>query len=154
MVDYTKFRLSLKRLEEQYENYRHLDPSLPRLTYEAVPESVVKRFKTCFSSLQQALKRFMAAELGVPDVPNSPRPLLRLANENGLLPGRVEDWLDYARHRDDTANDCSVEKAAGCLGAIPGFIQGAIELYQTMTSRHWTLTSSRTAPPSSGRSTP
>jgi len=153
MIDYTKFRLSLKRLEEQYENYRHLDPSLPRLTYEAVPESVVKRFKTCFSSLQQVLKRFMAEELGIPDVPNSPKPLLRLANENGLLAGRGEDWLDYARHRDETANDYSVEKAARCLKALPGFIQGAIELYQTMTSRSWTLTSSRTAPPSSGRST-
>lgn len=154
MIDYTKFRLSLKRLEEQYENYRHLDPSLPRLTHEAVPESVVKRFRTCFSSLRKVLKRYMAEELGIPDVPNSPRPLLRLANKNGLLAGRVEDWLDYARHRDDTANDYSAEKAARCLRAIPGFIQGAIELYQTMTSPSRTLTSSRTAPPSSGRSTP
>lgn len=147
MIDYTKFRLSLKRLEEQYENYRHLDPSLPRLTYQAVPESVVKRFKACFSSLQEALKRYMAEELGIPDAPNSPGPLLRLANENGLLGGRVEDWLDYARHRDDTANDYSIEKASRCLRAIPSFIQAAIGLYQTMTGRRWTLTPSRTAPP-------
>lgn len=137
MIDYTKFRQSLRRLEEQYENYQHLDPSLPRLTYEAVPESVIQRFETCFDSLWKVLKRYMAEELGVPDLPNSPKPLLRLANENDLLAGRVEDWLDYAGHRVDTAHDYSVEKAARCLEAIPGFIQGATELYQTMTGRSW-----------------
>lgn len=137
MIDYTKFQLSLKRLEEQYENYRHLDPSLPRLTHEAVPESVIQRFETCFDSLWKVLKRYMAEELGVPDVPNSPKPLLRLANENNLLAEPVEDWLDYARHRVDTAHDYSVEKAARCLEVIPEFIQGAIALYQTMTGRSW-----------------
>lgn len=135
MIDYTKFRLSLKRLEEQHENYRHLEPSLPRLTYEAVPESVVKRFKTCSSSLRKVLKRYMAEELGIPDASCSPRPLLRLANENGLFAGSVDDWLNYARHRDDTTHDYSVEKAARCLEVIPGFNEGAIELYQTMTGR-------------------
>lgn len=137
MIDYTKFRLSLKRLEEQYENYRHLDPSLPRLTCEAVPESVIQRFETCFDSLWKVLKRYMAEELGTPDVPNSPKPLLRLANENDLLAGSVEDWLDYARHRVDTSHDYSVEKAARCLEVIAGFIEGAIGLYQTMTGRSW-----------------
>ena len=137
MIDYTKFRKSLKRLEEQYENYRHLDPALPRLTYEAVPESVIQRFETCFDSLRKVLKRYMAEELGVPDVPNSPKPLLRLANENGLLADRVEAWLDYARHRVDTSHDYSVEKAARCLEVIPGFIRGAIELYRKMTGRRW-----------------
>ena len=137
MIDYTKFRMSLKRLEEQYENYRHLDPSLPRLTYEAVPESVIQRFETCFDSLWKVLKRYLAEELGVPDVPNSPKPLLRLANENDLLADRVEAWLDYARHRVDTSHDYSVEKAARCLEVVPGFIQGAIDLYQTMTGRRW-----------------
>lgn len=137
MIDYTKFQQSLRRLEEQYQNYRHLDPSLPRLTYEAVPESVIQRFETCFDSLWKVLKRYMAEELGVPDVPNSPKPLLRLANENDLLTGSVEDWLDYAGHRVDTAHDYSVEKAARCLEAVPGFIKGAIALYQTMTARRW-----------------
>ena len=137
MIDYTKFRLSLKRLEEQYENYRHLDPSLPRLTYEAVPESVIQRFETCFDSLWKVLKRYMAEELGLPNVPNSPKPLLRLANESDLLADPVEDWLDYAGHRVDTAHDYSVEKATRCLEAIPGFLRGAIALYQTMTGLRW-----------------
>lgn len=137
MIDYTKFQLSLKSLEEQYENYRHLDPSLPRLTYEAVPESVVRRFKTSFDSLWKALTRYMTEEMGVPDVPSSPKPLLRLASESNLLIGPLDDWLDYARHRVDTAHDCSVEKVARCLGVVPGFVQGAIELYQTMTGRSW-----------------
>ena len=137
MIDYSKFRLSLQRLEEQHENYRHLDPSLPRLTHEAVPESVIQRFETCFDALWKVLKRHMAEELGVPDLPNSPKPLFRLANENGLLAGPVERWLDYAGHRVDTSHDYSVEKAARCLEAVPGFVDGAIALYQTMTGRSW-----------------
>lgn len=60
-----------------------------------------------------------------------------MANENNLLAGRMEDWLDYARHRVDTSHDYSVEKAARCLEVIPGFIQGAVDLYQTMTGRRW-----------------
>ena len=137
MIDYTKFRQSLRRLEEQYENYRHLDPSLPRLTYEAVSESVIQRFRTCFDSLWKVLKRYMAEELRTPDVPSSPKPLLRLASQNNLLGGSVEDWLDYARHRVGVTHDYSVEKASHCLEVIPGFVQGSIELYQTMTGRSW-----------------
>ncbi len=137
MIDYTKFERSLKRLEEQYENYRHLDPSLPRLMHEAVPESVIRRFETCFDSLWKVLKRYMAEELGIPDLPNSPRPLLRTANENNLLTGPVEDWLDYSRHRVETSHDYSIEKAARCLEVIPGFVRGAAALYQTMTGRRW-----------------
>ena len=137
MVDFSKFRSSLKRLEEQYENYRHLDPSLPRLTWEAVPESVIQRFETCFDSLWKVLKRYMTEELGVPNAPNSPKPLLRLANENGLLRGPVQDWLSYAEHRVDTAHDYSVVKAARCLEAIPHFIRGATRLYETMSGKRW-----------------
>ena len=138
MIDYTKFQLSLKRLEEQYENYRHLDPSLPRLTSEAVPESVVRRFKTSFDSLWKVLRRYLAEELGVPEVPSSPKPLLRLASESDLLVGPLEDWLDYARHRVEIAQDCSVEKVARCV--------------ERRSALRVVLTSSRTAPPASGRS--
>ncbi len=137
MIDYTKFRLSLRRSEEQYENYRHLDPGLPRPTWEAVPESVIQRFETCFDSLWKVLKRYMTEELGLPNLPNSPKPLLRLANENDLLTDPVEDWLDYAGHRVDTAHDYSVEKAARCLEPIPSFIRGAKRLHETMTGEGW-----------------
>ena len=54
MIDYSKFRSSLKRLEEQYENYRRLDTSLLDLTQDGIAESVVQRFKTCYGCLKKA----------------------------------------------------------------------------------------------------
>ena len=42
MIEYGKFQMSLKRLEEQYENYRTLDTSLPHLTQEATVNSNIQ----------------------------------------------------------------------------------------------------------------
>ena len=41
MIEYDKFQMSLKRLEEQYENQRETDASLPELFREAIAESVI-----------------------------------------------------------------------------------------------------------------
>jgi len=137
MIDYGKFRRSLERLQEQYENYRQPDLSLPEVTREAVAESVVHRFETCYDSLWKALKRYLAEELGVADVPNSPKPIFRLAFENHLLDGPVERWLAYAEHRVGTAHDYSLSKAEDCLAAMGDFIVDATALYETMTGERW-----------------
>ena len=44
MIEYDKFQMLLKRLEEQYDNYRQSDDSLPELIQEAIAESVIQRF--------------------------------------------------------------------------------------------------------------
>ena len=55
MIDYGKFRLSLKRLEEQHENHLQQDASLSELTREGVAESVMQRFETCYDCLWKVL---------------------------------------------------------------------------------------------------
>lgn len=137
MIDYGKFRLSLERLREQYANYRQLDLSLPEVTREAVAESVVHRFETCYDCMWKVLKRYLVEELGVPDAPNSPKPVFRLAFENRLLDGPVERWLGYADHRVGTAHDYSLSKAEDCLAATGDFIADATALYETMTGERW-----------------
>ena len=72
MVEYGNFRMSLKRLREQYENYRELDAALPPLLREAVAESIIQRFETCYDYLWKVLKRYLVEELGVADSPNRP----------------------------------------------------------------------------------
>ena len=47
MIKYDKFRLSLKRLEEQFANYQRGNPTHSELDREAVAESVIRRFKMC-----------------------------------------------------------------------------------------------------------
>ena len=137
MIDYDKFRMSLKRLEEQEENYRTLDTSLPDLIQEAVAESVIQRFETCYDCLWKVLKRFLIYELGVADVPNSPKPIFRLANENDLFSVRIEEWLRYADARVDTTHDYDGEKAKACLALMPDFIDDVTGLYQTMSGETW-----------------
>ena len=137
MIDYEKFRMSLKRLEEQHENYRTLETSLPGLIQEAVAESVIQRFETCYDCLWKVLKRYLIYELGIASVPNSPKPIFRLANENNLFAVSIEVWLRYADARVDTTHDYDGEKAKACLAIMPDFIDDAIGLYQAMSGETW-----------------
>lgn len=137
MIDYDKFRLSLKRLEDQYENHRILDSALPELIREGIAESVIQRFETCYDCLWKVLKRYLIEELGLADVPNSPKPIFRLASENHLFALPIEQWLQYAEARISTAHDYDGEKAKSCLALMSDFIDDAVGLYQTMSEATW-----------------
>ena len=137
MIDYDKFQLSLKRLEEQHDNYQQHDPSLSDLNREAIAESVIQRFETCYDCLWKVLKRYLAEELGLAELPNSPKPVFRLADENVLFASPLDQWLQYANARIDTAHDYDGQKAQACLELMPAFIDDAIGLYQTMTGATW-----------------
>ena len=96
MIEYDKFQMSLKRLEEQHANQRESDASLPELIREAIAESVIQRFETCYDCLWKVLKRYLIEELGLAEVPNSPNPIFRLASENDLFRVPLEQWMRYA----------------------------------------------------------
>ncbi len=136
-LDYDKFYRSLKRLEEQYENYRQLDASLPELTREAIAESAIQRFETCYDCLWKVLRRYLIEELGLAETPNSPKPLFKLAYGNELFDVPLERWLSYADRRVDTTHDDSGENAQACLDILDNFIDDAIGLYQTMSGDTW-----------------
>ena len=137
MINYAKFRLSLARLRDQHQTYLHPDPSLPAIIQEAVTESVIHRFETCYDCLWKALKRYMEEELGMPHVPNGPKPILRCAFENDLLDGPLDRWLDYARHRIGTSYDHSITNAEDCMGVVGDFIADAFAVCETMTGEPW-----------------
>ena len=137
LIDYGNFRLSLKRLEEQYANYQSAEITRPRLDREGVAESVVRRFKACYDCLWKALRRYLIDRLGLPGVPNSPKPIFRLANQNDLFRSPVDQWLMYAQKRIDTSHDYDGEKAQACLEVMPNFIGDATDLYQTMSGDTW-----------------
>ena len=137
MIDHGKFELSLRRLEQQHDNWRHQNPALSELDREGIAESVIQRFETCYDCLWKVLKRYLTEELGLPDIPNSPKPVFRLANENGLFASPLEQWLKYADARNDTSHDYDGEKASACLKLMPDFIDDAIGLFQTMKEETW-----------------
>lgn len=137
MIDYSKFRLSLKRLEEQHENYCYNNPALSDLDREGVAESVIQRFETCYDCLWKVLKRYLTEALGIVEMPNSPKPVFRKAGENNLFAVPVEQWLRYADARIDTSHDYDGEMAKSRLALVPDFIDDAISLYQTMSGVTW-----------------
>ena len=75
--------------------------------------------------------------LGIPEVPNSPKPILRLAFDNQLFAAPIEQWLKYADTRVSTAHDYDQEKAEECLTIMQDFIDDAVGLYQTLTGTTW-----------------
>jgi nucleotidyltransferase substrate binding protein (TIGR01987 family) len=136
MLEYDKFQKALKHLELQFENLGTLDEHQPILIKEAVAESVIQRFETCYDCMWKVLKRYLTETMGIPEVPNSPKPVFRLAFENNLL-SSIEQWLKYADLRVGTSHDYSGEKAKAALATMRSFIDDAIGLYQSMSSETW-----------------
>lgn len=139
MIDYSNLKKSLKHLELQFANYRIADdrPELTELDRDGIAESVIQRFETCYDTLWKHLKRYLIEEAGLADVPNSPKPIIKLAGQNDLFVSSVEKWLRYADARTSTAHDYSGEKAAETLQIVGDFIDDAIRLYQRMTGASW-----------------
>ena len=83
------------------------------------------------------MKRYLTKELGLPDIPNSPKTVLRLANENGLFASALEQCLQYADARNEKSHDYDGKKARDCLKLMPDFTDVAIGLYLTMSEESW-----------------
>jgi len=139
MIDYTKLQKSLKHLELQYENYCNSQyrNELTELDKDGIAESTIQRFETCYDTLWKTLKRYLVEVLGIPEVPNSLKPILRLAFDNQLFAAPIEQWLKYADTRVSTAHDYDQEKAEECLTIMQDFIDDAVGLYQTLTGTTW-----------------
>ncbi len=136
-LDYGNFKNSLKNLETQYEHLLNLSSEHPAYIREGMTESVIQRFETCYDSLWKALRRYLIEALGNPDVPNSPRPLFRMADENRLLASGGAQWEAYVQARIDTTHDYDQGKANRAVAIVPDFISDAISLYCAMTGESW-----------------
>ena len=138
MIDYDKFEKSLKHLQLQYENYKTIDrqPNLNQLEKEAIAESVIHRFEICYDCLWKVLKRYLSEEFGIPEMPNSPKPIFQIAFEN-LLFSNVLQWKKYADARINTSHDYSNLKALNALNLMDTFIPNAINLYEKMSGNTW-----------------
>ncbi len=137
MTEYDKLKKSLQHLEQQYANYLSMNErgNLLDLDKDAISESVVQRFETCYDTLWKHLKKYLEEEIGLV-APNSPKKIFRLAYENQIIE-EIENWFEYAQARIDTAHDYSEEKFIATLEKTGDFIRDAIELYKVMTKESW-----------------
>lgn len=135
MIDYEKLYIHINHLQDQFTNYLAMDTrtNLSDLDRDAIRESVIQRFETCYDTLWKHLKKYLEQELGLPDIPNSPKPVLRIAFENGII-DNIEIWFAYARARIDTAHDYSIRKVNDALDKIEGFLTDANRLYRRISN--------------------
>ena len=121
VIDYSKLKLAIQHLNAQWENYATCDsrPELSPLDRDAIRESVIQRFEVAYDVLWKAIKRYLMFTLGLPEIPNSPKPILRLAHENGILSADISFWLKVADARLATSHDYSSTKADACIGLLP-----------------------------------
>lgn len=133
MTDYSKLAQALAHLKAQMENLDVSDSrtELTSLDREAIAESTIQRFETAYDRCWKLLKRHLTVELGLVQVPNSPKPIFRMAGQNGLV-GDVPAWLGYADARVATAHDYSGAEARATLALIPAFQKDAQNLYDAM----------------------
>ena len=129
-IDYSKLKLAVHHLKAQWENYATCDsrPELSHLDRDAIRESVIQRFEVAYDVLWKAIKRYLMFTLGLPDIPNSPKPILRLAYENGILSADISFWLKVADARVATSHDYSSAKADACIELLPTFLDALVPM--------------------------
>jgi len=81
VVDYEKLQNSLQRLELQYRNYGSLETHarLTELDREAIRESVIRRFETCYDTLWKHIRRHLIAVARVAGGCDAEQPQARVA---------------------------------------------------------------------------
>jgi len=134
-MHYDKLQKSLRHLESRYRYSKSAEyPKLPVPAQESVQESVIRRFEVCYDMMWKRIRRHMIEELGLPerDMPNSPKPIFRIAHQNHLL-ADIDAWLSHAQTRIDTSHDYSGEKMQNALQRMGDFIDDAVTVYETMT---------------------
>lgn len=136
-VNHEKLELTLARLREKYADYQEMDARLElrESDKDSIRESLIQRYATCFETLSGHIRKNLAEQQLLVHVPNSPKPLFRLAHETGLIDKEIlEHLFDYARTRVHVGHDYSMENTEDALSKIDGFIQDASEVYETMVA--------------------
>lgn len=136
-INYDKFRDSLARLQERYNDYLSSknNSALEAFLVESIQESCIQRFETCFDTAWKHLKKYLEEE-GIVGIPNSPKSIFRMAAENRTI-ADAESWIDYVNKRIDTSHDYCGDKADITFEIISDFIAEAIDLYETMSGKKW-----------------
>ena len=135
--DYDKLKKSLTRLAARHKEWLEClsRPELRDSDREAIKESCVHRFRSCYDTIREHLRKHLI-EIGVSKVPYSSKDLFRMSAESGLIED-TEDWFNYTAKRTNTTHDYDEAKTEEALMVIPSFIEDTIDLYEIMTNEEW-----------------
>ena len=133
-MDYIQLETAIKRFAEMLEAYRHNEKRKP-LEQEAVQDSLVKRFEYTLEVAWKTCKRHLGEEGFMQAATGSPKDIMRLALEAGLITD-LQGWLDYINVGQNTSHDYSEDKAECALDMAEAFYDDVMGLYQTMTGKN------------------
>ena len=133
-TNYEKLEKSLYRLKEQYENFLNLDKqNLSEINKEAIKESVIQRFESCYDSLWKSLKKYLQEEGVLVEQLVSPKTIFRKAHEAWLIDKEdLKSFFDYVDLRIGTSHDYSLVKAEEALKKMGEFIQDVSHIYSQL----------------------
>lgn len=137
MIDYTNLYKALQDLElsrNALQKLENPDEGIIRIHQFAT----VKAFEICYEALFRTLRQYLTEVLGASNLSGTARKdLIRIANENILLPSSPEQWFLYVAMRNLTSHEHIIKEMRRVLGTIPDFIEDAIKLYETMSGKSW-----------------
>jgi len=134
-INYEKFKLSLSRLEERYNDYATHN-ELTGFLRESIKESCIQRFEICFDTSWKYIRKYLIEEMGFVDIQNSPNPIFRKAEASKVII-QAEKWIEFNTNRGDTTHDYSGDKADKAFAIIPEFIKEAIDVYEIISGEKW-----------------
>lgn len=132
-TDYEKLERSLGRLKDQHEFYKANEETLSGNIKEAVKESVIQRFETCYDTFWKHLKKHLEEHEMLVNVPNSPNGIFRTAHEVLLMDKEtLKRFMEYVDARRDTTHDYDEKKVEKAFGKTGNFIQDVTDIYEKM----------------------
>ncbi|MBU4446834.1 nucleotidyltransferase substrate binding protein [bacterium] len=134
-MDYIQLETAIKKFEEMLEAYRSKGDRQP-LEQEAIQDSLIKRFEYTLEVVWKTCKRHLEEEGFTEATTGSPKSIMRLALEAGLIID-LEGWLSYIDVRQNYSHDYSEDKAERALDIAEAFYDDVIGLYQAMTGKSW-----------------
>ena len=135
-MDYDQLKKAIGRLEEMLQAYKDERAQRTELEQEAVQDSLVKRFEYSLELVWKSCKRHLHEEGFRQADSGSPKSIMRLAAEAGLV-NSAENWINYINARQSTSHDYSGEKATQVLALVDAFLADAVALYEAMSGEHW-----------------
>jgi len=132
-TNYEELNTALQRLEEGYSHYLFNKDKEAEDSVQLFMEGCIQRFEHCFDTAWKHLKKYLTEGMGLPETPNSPKPIFKLALSGGAIDD-AELWIDFNNKRIMSSHGYSGEKAEEVFQIIPAFIKEARALYETMTS--------------------
>ena len=135
-MDFSQLKKAIQRFEEMLNAYNDGTAKRTELEQDAVKDSLVKRFEYTIEVAWKSCKRYLDEEGFSEAATGSPKSIMRLAAEAGIIPG-AESWIGYINASQSTSHDYSMKKADEVLAVAEEFFTDVVHLYQAMSGESW-----------------